>query len=239
MPKYSLVIPCFNEEKNLPHLISNCEIFENKDNWEIILVDNGSTDNSTHVLNELLKNKKNITSIKLNKNIGYGDGITKGLQKASGDFIGWCHADLQTDPKDALQVEKIFSAQYNSYAKGKRYGRPLFDIFFTFCMSIFETILLKKVLFDINAQPNFFPKSFFNELNDMPADFSLDLFIYYHAKKKGLKVVRFPVKFGDRLYGKSHWNLDFSSKLKFIKRTVSYSLELNRKVNCDNNKTPN
>ena len=239
MIKYSLIIPCFNEEKNLPHLLNQCEIFERKDNWEIILVDNGSTDNSADVLNKLLKNKKNISTIKLNKNIGYGDGIIKGLQKARGDFIGWCHADLQTDPKDALHVEKFFSLQNNSYVKGKRFGRPLFDVFFTFCMSIFESILLKKVLFDINAQPNFFPKSFFKELNDLPVDFSLDLFIYYHAKKKGLKVIRFPVKFGDRLHGASHWNLNFSSKLKFIKRTISYSLELNRMVNSDNNKTSN
>ena len=93
-------------------------------------------------------------------------------------------------------------------------------------MSIFETILLGKRLSDINAQPTMFSRKFFETWENPPNDFSLDLFAYYFAKKNKLTVVRFPVFFGKRLHGISHWNIDFRSKLKFINRTIKYSFKL-------------
>ena len=56
-----------------------------------------------------------------------------------------------------------------------------------------------------------------------------DSYARYLAKKKGLKVLRFPVFFGERLYGSSHWNIDWRSKIKFIRRTIDFSFELKKK----------
>ena len=61
-------------------------------------------------------------------------------------------------------AEKILSK--NIYIKGKRYGRSLKEMFFTIGMSIFEIIILKKFLWDINSQPNIIHKSFFLNLNN-------------------------------------------------------------------------
>ena len=97
-------------------------------------------------------------------------------------------------------------------------------------MSFFESILLGKFFWDINAQPTMFPKKFFKSWKNPPDDFSLDLFCYYEAKKQKLKIHRFPVKFDKRLYGHSKWNFGFSSKLKFIKRTIIYSFNLKNKL---------
>src|SRR5262249_16093016 len=63
-----------------------------------------------------------------------------------------------------------------------------------------------------------------------PYDFSLDLFVYVMAKRAGLSVVRFPVNFAPREFGYSHWNANFRSKYKFIKRTVQFSLDLRRNL---------
>jgi hypothetical protein len=63
---------------------------------------------------------------------------------------------------------------------------------------------------------------------DPPHDFSLDLYAYHLARKRGLRVCRFPVKFGDRAHGVSHWNIDWKAKQKFIRRTIAYSLRLAR-----------
>ena len=114
------------------------------------------------------------------------------------------------------------------FLKGLRYGRSIKDIIFTIGMSFFETILLKKFFWDINAQPNIIHKKFFKSLNKIPLDFSFDLFFYYNVKKQGLKIFRFPVKFHKRQFGCSHWNFDFKNKMKFIKRTINYSLELRK-----------
>ena len=85
-------------------------------------------------------------------------------------------------------------------------------------------------MWDINAQPTIFHKSFFNSWKNPPNDFSLDLFAYFMAKKCDLNIKRFNVRFDRRLYGKSHWNKGFKEKLKFIKRTLSYSFQLKKKV---------
>jgi hypothetical protein len=50
------------------------------------------------------------------------------------------------------------------------------------------------------------------------------------ARTAGLTVHRFPVVFGKRLHGTSHWNVNWAAKRKFIKRTVDFSLELKKKV---------
>ena len=118
----------------------------------------------------------------------------------------------------------------NVYIKGKRYGRKIKDTFFTIGMSFFESILLRKFLWDINAQPNIIHKRFFKSLNKIPLDFSLDLFFYYNAKKQNLKIFRFPVKFYKRKFGYSHWNISLKNKVKFIKRTIKYSLKLRKQL---------
>ena len=58
--------------------------------------------------------------------------------------------------------------------------------------------------------------------------FSLDLYAYYLARSRGLAVKRFPVRFGERAHGTSHWNVNWAAKRKFIKRTIAFSLELKR-----------
>ena len=85
-------------------------------------------------------------------------------------------------------------------------------------------------LWDINAQPNIFHKSFFESLDNIPKDFSLDLYFLYTAQKKGLKVIRFDVLFPERQYGESSWNTGLSSKWKFIKRTLEFSFRLKKEL---------
>lgn len=229
--KFSLIIPCYNECKNLPLLVDRCSSIVRSPKWEVILVNNGSEDDSKIFFDELVQCTEGIRVVHLKENKGYGFGILAGLKCATGDVLCWTHADLQTDPKDVFFAEKIFDEHGdNIFVKGERYGRPFSDSVFTVGMSIFETVLLRKPMWDINAQPTMFSRSFFESWENPPFDFSLDLFAYYMAKKASLKVVRFPVKFGERVFGISHWNVDFKSKIKFIKRTVNYSLSLLKRI---------
>lgn len=229
----SLVIPCYNEALNLPLLLERSRRLEEKTGVELILVDNGSTDNSSAVLAELLPRYPYARSVRVDKNQGYGFGILSGLKAARGEFVGWSHADMQTDPLDALKALELLLASKDperTFVKGKRYGRPFADVFFTMGMSLLETLLLRKPLWDINAQPNIFHKSFFSSWSNPPYDFSLDLYAYYIARKNGLAVKRFPVYFGKRAHGTSHWNFSLASKIKFIRRTLDFSLRLSKEI---------
>jgi glycosyltransferase involved in cell wall biosynthesis len=227
----SLVIPCYNEAANLPLLLDRCKEVALQPDCEVILVDNGSIDDSAAVLRELLPAYTGCSSIRVEQNLGYGFGILSGLRAAKGNILAWTHADMQTDPQDALRGRTFFEQHGpNIFVKGRRIGRPLGDVVFTVGMSVFETILLGKPLWDINAQPTMFSRAFFEEWHEPPNDFSLDLFAYYQARRIGLEAHRFPVRFGERANGVSHWNVNWAAKCKFIRRTVDFSMQLNKRL---------
>lgn len=227
--KLSVVVPCYNEEENIPLILERFGEIIKRDDIEVILVNNGSTDGSSKVLEELLPKYAFARTTLVPVNQGYGYGILQGLKECKGEYIGWTHADMQTDPADILKALAIIEKEKESvFVKGNRKGRPLFDVFFTAGMSLFETCYLHKKLYDINAQPNIFPKTFFDGWENPPYDFSLDLYALYMARVKGLKVVRFPVLFPERIHGESKWNTGLKSKWKFIKRTMEFSVKLKK-----------
>jgi glycosyltransferase involved in cell wall biosynthesis len=231
---FSLVIPCYNEAKNLPLLAARCHESFPRPDVEVILVDNGSTDDSPAVLQKLLPPGGPVRSVRVEKNQGYGHGILSGLAAARGAVLGWTHADMQTDPADALRGLALFegsSAPDRLFVKGRRSGRPVGDVVFTVGMSVFETVLLRRPFWDINAQPTMFPRAFYESWRAPPKDFALDLFAYHAAQMAGLQIRRFPVIFGERAHGTSHWNVNWSAKARFIRRTVDFSLELRRRLN--------
>lgn len=229
--RFSLVIPCYNEAANLPLLLERCKELAVRPDVEVVLVDNGSTDSTAEVLQNLLPKYPGCRSIRVEKNQGYGFGIVSGLRAAEGQILGWTHADMQTDPQDVFLGLGLFEKHGDDiFVKGRRYGRPFMDVVFTVGMSVFETLLLARPMWDINAQPTMFPRSFFDDWETPPEDFSLDLFTYYQAQSSGLKVYRFPVRFGERAHGVSHWNVNWAAKWKFIRRTIDFSLQLKKKI---------
>lgn len=232
--KLSIVIPCYNEAENLPKLLEAYNKAIARDDIEVMLVNNGSTDNTAEVLAQLLPTHQRFLKVKtVTENQGYGFGVLAGLHSAQGEFLGITHGDLQTSPNDVIRALSIIEASkdpMNSYVKGTRTGRSMFDIFFTFGMSMFETIYLKTWLYDINAQPNVFHRSFFESWSNPPHDFAFDLYMLYIAKQRRLFIQRFPTPFPPRMHGSSKWNTGLLAKWKFIKRTIKFSSELKKKL---------
>lgn len=231
--KLSVVVPCYNEADNIPLLLEKFSAVITRQDIEVILVDNGSTDKTPEILEYLLPKYPFARSVRVEVNEGYGYGIVCGLKACNGDFVGWTHADMQTDPADLIKALDIIEKEGEGkdiYVKGNRKGRPLFDRFFTTGMSLFETVYMGERLYDVNAQPNVMNREFFESWQDPPKDFALDLYALYMARKKGLKIERFDVVFPERLHGESHWNNgSFKAKWKFIKRTIDFSVSLKKK----------
>jgi len=222
----SIVVPCYNEKENISLILKRFEQVIGNRSIEVLLVDNGSTDGSAAVFEALVPKYPFAQLVTVPINKGYGYGIVSGLKQASGEFIGWTHADMQTDPNDVARAYDLLinGDDLNVFIKGRRKRRPLIDQFFTVGMSLYETLYLGTPLWDINAQPNLFPKSFFDNLKNFPDDFSLDLFMYYMARVYALKLKRFDVLFTERIHGQSKWNdQTFKAKQKFIKRTIAFS----------------
>ena len=235
MTKLSIVIPCYNEEKNVEPLFKKIEELLNLDkDLEIIIVENGSTDNTkNNIFNSHLVHKEKIKVHKIDENIGYGHGIMSGVKVADGEFIGWCHADLQTEPKDVYDAyQKNLDTLKNDriVIKGLRKNRNFFDNFFTFCMSVIASIIFFRLINDINAQPKLFSKDFKNHLIDYPNDFSLDLYFLIIAKIKNYKIINHNVVLKNRLYNEAKGGGTFKGKIKLIKRTLLYMFKLKKKI---------
>ena len=101
-PKISLVVPVFNEEENLPLLYQR--VVESLDPqgiaWELILVDDGSTDSSVVRAREIVAADHRVTVLQLRRNFGQTAAMAAGIDEARGEFIVTMDADLQNDPAD-------------------------------------------------------------------------------------------------------------------------------------------
>lgn len=221
--RLSIIIPCYNEQSSIKKLINDC--IENiNEEVEVLLVDNGSNDNTYEALLSLSL-PKNIIPYRIEKNIGYGNGILYGLKKAKGEILAWTHADLQTDISDVIRGFNLYEMELNKktcIVKGERKNRNIIDSFFTFSMGVYSSVLLGKWLYDINAQPKIFHRSFLKEFKNPPLDFSLDLYFLYFFISKQIEIKTFPVFFKKRLYGEAKGGGTFKGKLRLIKRTLSY-----------------
>lgn len=101
--KLSIVVPCYNEAENIPKLLAAYAEVITRNDLEIILVNNGSTDETAQVLMQLLPRYESFLKVvTVPVNQGYGFGILEGLRAATGEFIGWTHGDLQTPPRDVI-----------------------------------------------------------------------------------------------------------------------------------------
>jgi glycosyltransferase involved in cell wall biosynthesis len=235
-PRLSIVIPCYNEAGNIPHLVSRLrEAVGSRPDIEVVLVNNGSKDDSAAVFaRELSKPEHAFATLCLVEvNQGYGFGILSGLRAAHGEFLSWTHADMQTDPKDVLLgLDSILKAPdpRRTFLRGRRIGRNPLDAFFTFGMSVIASLALGAKLHDINAQPKLFHRSFFETWHDAPKDFSLDLYALYKARTEKLLVLEQPVRFAKRLHGEAKGGGTLKGKWKLIKRTFAYIRSLRREL---------
>ena len=242
MIKYSLIIPFYNEAKNITEVIFILKSISKKINSvEFILVNNGSTDDSQNIFEKNLKNqnKKIFRLLKIKKNIGYGHGIKYGLSKSSGSFLAWTHADLQTDPRDILKAIKIINKNKltkNIFIKGLRKNRSYKENFQTRVMEIISSFFLNIKIKDINAQPKLITRKFYKKFVEKkaPDDLSFDLYCYSLAAYKKLKIFYIDVLFKKRKFGEAKGGGEggsIFSKLKVILVTLKCLINLKFKNN--------
>jgi len=214
----SCVISCYNEEKNIPILLDQIQTNNLEKKFELILVNNGSTDNSQQLIDQLKSQFNEIIFINNKEDLGWGNGVMSGLNVATCDYVGWTHGDLQYDLNVLNDVYELTqkSRNKNKYLliKGVRGKRSFFEDIFTKSMGHIASIILWKKLYDINAQPNFFSRNILEFFDDVPKDLMLDLYLYYKATKLKAKILRLPVIQKKRLYGISSWKINFFSNFK-------------------------
>ncbi len=229
VPELSVVIPCYNEAENLPLLLRRYQEVWPDYPAELILVNNGSQDDSAQVLRKLLPHYSFAHQVEVDKNQGYGHGIWQGIARARGTSIAFSHADMQCDAADVFQAfERLRSSDAPSkcLVKGRRKGRDLGSRFVTQAMSLIATTVLRRPLSDINAQPKVFPRSLLEHLTDPPIGFEFDLYVLYQAKRAGYRELQIPVVFAERAHGESKWAFSFCSRWRTMLQVLRYIIRL-------------
>jgi glycosyltransferase involved in cell wall biosynthesis len=111
---YSIIAPIFNEKENLPELQRRVtEVMDSTNEpWELILVDDGSTDGSTAIIREMAKQDKHIRPVIFARNFGHQVAVTAGLDYSRGDAVIIIDADLQDPPELILEMAKKWKEGY-------------------------------------------------------------------------------------------------------------------------------
>ena len=141
---YSVVAPIYNELENLPELYRRVKAVMdcNGEAWELVLVDDGSTDGSTEKIRELAQNDSRVRPVIFARNFGHQIAITAGWDYARGDAIVIIDADLQDPPEVILDLAKKWKEGYEVvYAvRAEREGESWFK---KFTASMFYRIIYR------------------------------------------------------------------------------------------------
>lgn len=233
---FSLILPCYNEARSLEALVRRavaCAAGRRlaPHEFRLILVDNGSTDDTARVLEEVARGPggEYVDIVTVPVNQGYGHGVASGLRAARPGAVGWTHADEQCDPEDAFRAWELWRTSPDAtLVKGARHGRAPGHWLFSRCFELAASCLLGRRFHEINAQPKVFPVALLDALESPPRDFTFDLYVMLKAAERGYRVREIPVRFPPRPHGESRWAATFRSKARtvagFLRFMIRYRL---------------
>ena len=213
-PKLSIILPVYNEQDNIGPLIEELEVVllaMNKP-FEVIVVDDGSTDKSRQILETLAKKKKYLKAILFRKNYGQTAAFDAGFSCALGQIIITMDSDRQNDPNDIPKMVKMIDDGYD-FVAGWRLNRK--DGFFlrTFPSRIANAIIRKVTktsIHDLGCSLKAYRRELSNELRLYG---EMHRFIGSFMEGMGAKIGEVVVNHRPRLAGKSKYNLSRVTKV--------------------------
>lgn len=215
-PELSLVIPCHNEEKNLQPLLSaiHAALDPIGLEYEVIITDDCSTDNSWSVLNQLAAGDARLRIQRFQFNCGESAASWAGMQASRGRYIATLDADLQNDPKDLpamLRALEDADCVCGTRAATRNEGDNWIRVASSRVANSVRNRLSGENITDAGCTYRVFKREciahvkFFNGAHR---------FLPTLIKMEGFRVVEVPVSTNPRLSGKSHygvWNRLFKS----------------------------
>lgn len=211
--KLSIIIPVYNEEKTIAQVIKNVyEVdFENLSR-EIIIVDDGSSDESLNEIKKATAGRKDIKLIEQRKNQGKGAAVSKGIKKASGDYIIIQDADLEYDPNYIKELVKPILNNQAKVVYGTRLNRMphlggeekrarfLLHYFGNRFLSLVTSALYGSWLTDMETCYKLFPAKAGKSFNLKSKRFDFEPEITAKLLKSGYKIFELPITTKPRGY---------------------------------------
>jgi len=227
-PLISILIPSFNEGKTILNVLNRIsEIMALNVNYEVVVINDGSTDNTL----DLLKQNKDLYSqlITYNKNCGKGNAIKKGLEVSNGKYIFFQDADLEYDPIEINKFVKLINRfepdliigsrfNYSEYTRSHNILNKIGNIFITLIFNLFYNTTFS----DVYSCYACFKKDLLNEKNLKTTGFEQHAEILCKIVKNGKKFYEVPINYN----GRTH---EEGKKIKFYHIfSVSYRIIIER-----------
>jgi dolichol-phosphate mannosyltransferase len=229
----SVVVPVYNEQDNLPILIPQLvEALKSlKRSYEMVFIDDGSSDESRNVLKEIVVRDPSLRVIGFRENCGLSAALMAGVREAHGKIIVTLDSDLQNDPKDIPKLlEKL---DHHDMATGWRQKRqdPWLKRISSQIANFVRNQLSGEAIRDSACTLRAFKKECFR---DMMVFNGMHRFLPTLVKMNGYRVIEVPVAHHPRKFGKSKYNIRNRIGRSFIdllavrwmkRRRIRYEIE--------------
>ena len=152
MKKISIIVPCYNEEEALPLFYDEIKkVMKELPDYdlELLLIDDGSKDNTLEVIRKLRKKDKKIRYISFSRNFGKEAAMYAGLEKSTGDYVAIMDADLQDPPKLLIEMVNILEKKEYDCVGTRRVTRKGEPVIRSFFARMFYKIMRKISRMDI------------------------------------------------------------------------------------------
>lgn len=204
----SIVVPLYNEEESIAVLYTKLldEVKKFNEEYEVIFIDDGSTDRSLKILKEIDKKDRNIKIYSFRKNQGKSDALTFGFQKAEGDYIITLDADLQDKPKEISKLLREMEKGKWDLVCGWRKERndAIGKVFSSKLFNSIASVFWGLRLHDYNCGLKLYTKEAAKSLRLYGG---MHRFIPLLAHQEGFRVSEVEVTHDKRRFGKSKYGL--------------------------------
>jgi glycosyltransferase involved in cell wall biosynthesis len=204
---FSIIIPGLNEAENLKVLIPRLrEVFDaSGKTYEVLFINNASTDDTDDVIRGFQKEMPALMLLSEPAR-GYGRAVRKGLEAASGAYLGIIRSDNQEKPEDLLRMFLLLEESGVGLYKAIRLHRMnegLQRVVISFVFNTLFKILFRLASIDINASPKIVTRKLYESLKLESNDFFIDAEIVIKTEKLGFTVRELGIEYYPRLKGKS------------------------------------
>lgn len=215
-PSISVFFPCFNDSGTIAELVENANHVLEKisNNYEIIVIDDGSTDNSREILKDLSVKYKNLKLVYHHKNKGYGGALRSGFEKSSKNLVFYTDGDGQYDVKELPILLSLLSSDVD-FVNGMKMGRQdsQHRVFFGNLHKFVTRWLFWLPIYDVDCDFRLIRRSVIDKINLKSNSGSICVELVKKCERAGAKFREVSVHHYERKYGTSQ----FFKPMKIIK----------------------